>query len=162
MQTTDRKVRFTTREAASDLNKLTGRTSDVQGEQKSLFTTRETQASAIEYNRLMVTDPKDTKKALDSLLKALETGMYDTPAEIKVSNQLKDFLSKLGIKSAKRDPFYGGALKIESLESVLKSVTFDDTALKNWSKLGTKSQSQPIASGGGPSDCTSARKNNGK
>lgn len=107
-------------------------------------------------------EPKETKKALDSLLKALEAGMYDTPAEIKVANSLKSFLSKLGIKSAKVDAFYGGALKIESIESILKNVTFDDTALKNWSKLKTKSQSQPIASGGGPSDCTSARKNNGK
>lgn len=103
-------------------------------------------------------EPKETKKALDALLKALEVGMYDTPADIKVSNQLKDFLRKLGIKSAKTSATYGGALKIEGLDAILKSVSFDDTKLKLWSD--TKSQSQPIASGGAPLDCTSARKNN--
>lgn len=101
-------------------------------------------------------EPTETKKALDALIKALEAGMYDTPPEIKVANQLKELLDKLGIKSAKVYPTYGGVLKIESLESILKSVTFDDKSIKLH-----KSQSQPIASGGGPSDCTSARKNNG-
>ncbi len=106
-------------------------------------------------------DPKDIDKEIKSLLKALEAGMYETPQEIKVSNQLKDFLSKLGIKSAKRNNSltYGGTLQIEGLDAILKQVTFEDKSLKLWN---TKSQSQPIASGGGPSDCTSARKSNGK
>lgn len=103
-------------------------------------------------------EPKETKKAIDALIKALEQGMYDTPKDIFVSNQLKSLLIRLGIKSAKIYSTYGGTLKIESLESILKSVTFDDTKLKLWSS--TKSQSQPIASGGGPFDCTSARDNN--
>lgn len=104
-------------------------------------------------------EPKETKKALDALLKALEVGMYETPPEIKVANQLKDFLRKLGIKSAKTSITYGGSLKIEGLDSILKQVTFDDKNIKLW--CDTKSQSQPIASGGAPLDCTSARKNNG-
>lgn len=107
-------------------------------------------------------EPKETKKALDALLKALEVGMYETPVEIKVSNQLKDFLRKLGIKSAKTSTTYGGALKIEGLDSILKQVTFDDKNIKLWKDIvDTKSQSQPIASGGGPSDCTSARNKDG-
>ena len=109
-------------------------------------------------------DPKDTQKEIKALLKALEAGMYETPKEILVANQLKDFLSKLGIKSAKREHAltYGGALKIEGLDAILKSVTFEDKGIKLWKDMvNTKSQSQPIASGGGPSDCTSARKNDG-
>lgn len=107
-------------------------------------------------------EPKETKKALDALLKALEVGMYETPPEIKVANQLKDFLRKLGIKSAKTSSTYGGSLKIEGLDTILKQVTFEDKNLKLWKDIvKAESQSEPIASGGGPSDCTSARRNNG-
>ena len=98
-------------------------------------------------------EPKEVNKEIKALLKALEAGMHDTPPEIKVANQLKELLDKLGIKSAKVYSTYGGVLKIESLESILKSVTFDDKSIKLH-----KSQSQPIASGGAPSDCTSARR----
>lgn len=107
-------------------------------------------------------EPKETKKALDSLIKALEVGMYEMPPDIKAANQLKDFLRKLGIKSAKTSSTYGGTLRIEGIDAILRGVTFEDKGIKLWKDLvDTKSQSQPIASGGGPSDCTGARRKDG-
>jgi hypothetical protein len=73
-----------------------------------------------------------TKSGVESLLKALETDMFYGP-DARMKNDLKVFLGKLGIKSAKSVGgayLGGGVLHVESLEGIMKQVTFDDTKLK--------------------------------
>jgi hypothetical protein len=66
----------------------------------------------------------DMIDAVRYLTKSLETSMY-APHCTKQAWDLKEFLNKLGVKNAKSNSLiYGGVLKIESLEAMLKGVTF--------------------------------------
>ena len=64
------------------------------------------------------------------LMKSLETSMYQ-PQYTKQAWALRELLSKLGIKSAKNNGLvYGGVLRMEGLDSILKSMTFNSDHLK--------------------------------
>lgn len=66
----------------------------------------------------------DMLDATRYLMKALETSMYQ-PQFTKQAYDLKNLLSKLGIKSARDMGMLGRVLQVEDLEAVLKSATFN-------------------------------------
>ena len=72
--------------------------------------------------------------AMKSLLEAIETDMFYGCPKHEVG--VRRTLNKLGIKSAFADRAsglsFGAPLQIESLETTLNRVTFDDTKLKLW------------------------------
>lgn len=68
------------------------------------------------------TSPID--KSIKDLIRALEVGMYNPRSPY---SDLIYLLCKLEIKEAARGSLtFGAALKMESLEAVLKEVKFDD------------------------------------
>ena len=71
--------------------------------------------------------------SIKELIKALEVGMYTgVPTPQK---KLCTLLGKLGIKSAKSfmTPLtVGAALQMEFLETVLRSISFEDKQIKYW------------------------------
>lgn len=70
------------------------------------------------------TDVQEVNEAIKKLTKALEIGMYglDTPY-----HRLISFLIKLNIKNAEYGRLtVGKALEIESLESILAGIKFDN------------------------------------
>jgi hypothetical protein len=77
------------------------------------------------------------RSGIEALIKTMEADMFYGP-DARNKNNLKVFLGKLGIKSARdqatRDYLGGGPLQIESLEATLKNVTFDDKKIKLWGK----------------------------
>lgn len=75
-----------------------------------------------------------TKSSIEALAKALEAGLYG--ARPLHESGIRRLLDKLGIKSADYKGNYlgGGPLTIESLEGILKQVTFEDKVLGRWKK----------------------------
>ena len=74
--------------------------------------------------------------SIRKLMNALEVGMYYGMS--KKRHDLLVFLSKLGIKSAQYHS--EELLKVEGLDAVLNSVTFNDNSLKLWKNLKDNSE----------------------
>lgn len=66
----------------------------------------------------------DIADAVRYLSKSLETSMYQ-PQFTKQAHDLKNLLSKLGIKSARDMGMLSGVLQVEDFEAILKSATFN-------------------------------------
>lgn len=80
-----------------------------------------------------------TGSAIRELMKAMEMDMYS--GWPKHERGVRELLGKLGVKSAREHGpglFGGKALQIESLDSVLKQVTYDSGELKRWKTDGGK------------------------
>lgn len=78
-----------------------------------------------------------TGSVMKSLMEAMEMDMYNGWPKHEIG--MRKLLGKLGVKTALEGrAFIGGALQIESLDAVLKQVTFDETSLKRWRADGGK------------------------
>jgi hypothetical protein len=85
---------------------------------------------------LINTDIKDLNagSAVDALAKALEAGMYAPCPTHEVG--VRKLLEKFKIKSAwDGTAGWGGPLKVEGLDAILKNVTFSDDKLKLWKDI---------------------------
>lgn len=70
-------------------------------------------------------------KDVEALHKALSAGL---PTIDPVSSALLDTLHRLDLPKSKRLA-YGGVLKVEELDAILKGVTFDDSKINLWPSI---------------------------
>lgn len=75
-----------------------------------------------------------TREDIEKLNKALSAGYSPDP----VTQALLDTFHRLDLPKPKLMTGFGGILRVEDLESTLKTVTFDVKDIKIWPKPGKK------------------------